>query len=52
MAGPHLMTMMSSYGEQLREKKRKKDMAESFAEDGDYKLRGRKLILEWGQDED
>jgi len=31
------------------ERKRKKDMAESFAEDGDYKLRGRKLILEWGK---
>lgn len=24
-------------------------MAESFAEDGDYKLRGRKLILDWGK---
>ena len=24
-------------------------MTESFVEDGDYKLRGRKLILEWGK---
>lgn len=32
-----------------KKKKERKDMAESFAEDGDYKLRGRKLILEWGK---
>ena len=31
------------------ERKRKKDMAESFMEDDGYKLRGRKLILEWGK---